>query len=202
MAKLILQGNKEMEIPNDMALQIKEDMISGRSNSSVYEVGVITVRGRLINQVYVDGETKENERYDLDNPEHKQIIRQYEREWNNFCESVEKKYRTFICFLWKSRAIVCKGEPVLSKTGKMIWPNFEVYSPSLYAEYVKKDGGLSELLIRRKYSEKTEEQAQENLTELEEVKKPLWRSNATKTEDIYKNDAEIPEGIDPRSIFE
>ena len=50
--------------------------------------------------------------------------------------------------------------------------------------------GLQSLNIRRKYAEKMEEQAQNNLAGLEEIKKSL--------KDIYKNDAE--DEINPAEI--
>lgn|SRR3990167_1572991 len=145
MAKIILQGNKEIEIPQNDALGIKEDMFIGKANGAVYEIGQITIRGRLINQVILDGEFSTNDEYNLDNPLWKEKVKDFEKEILSYFETAE--YKTFENFLADKKIIKITRQ-------RTHYADYDLIDGRVgeYDVYKKLWSGVNSLRVRRKYA--------------------------------------------------
>lgn len=148
----------------------------------------IQVREELLRSIYLEirepndmdffqakGGKEHPKRYDLYDSIDREIVRQFEREWNEWLEIMPYEKQTFQFFLWHKRASVYRGEPHIDQKGEPgklrygIHQEF-VFNPNLFAEYQKKWSAYNELGYLRERAKRNQDK---QFDELRQDKKEL-----------------------------
>lgn len=158
MAKIYLKARKEpMVVDNSTARDLNEQWLSGKLT------GVVSVEGNTFEARDLRGiegvvANWEDDKIDLDNPEHRKIVREFEREFLSFIENNPEKYLKEVTGpngTWKIgfREYWCESLGIIKfkhpKESPLYLCDIEILSPNLYGKFEKKWSAFQELRYRR-----------------------------------------------------
>jgi hypothetical protein len=112
MAKIKLRNQENMlEISNDLAKEIKRIVLDNSiPRTTPIDLKVMMVDKGAVSAVFLDSERPEELKYyDLENPEHKQIIRNFETELLTWFETQEPENQKYEKYLFSLGILTNKG---------------------------------------------------------------------------------------------
>ena len=112
MAHIKLRGQENMlEVSNDLAKEIKRIVLDNAiSRTTPIDLKVMMVDKGAVSAVFLDNERIKDERmYDLENPEDKQAVLDFERNFNNWCETQEPENQKYDHYLKDLGILTDKG---------------------------------------------------------------------------------------------
>ena len=111
-AYIKIRGQDNMlEVPNELAREIKKIVLDNSiPRTTPIDLKVMMVDKGAVSAVFLDSERPEELKYyDLENPEQKQIILDFEKDFNVWCETQEPENRTYEKYLFSLGVLTNKG---------------------------------------------------------------------------------------------
>jgi len=157
MAKIYLRARRPIEVDNETAKKIKREWLN-KDLPDMVDVGSDIFKSqdiRGIEGIY-DKQNGKNGGYDLDNPSHKSIIKQFEKDFLDWLDkSPEYQNKPFSFFEWSESLGAIKINEQNIET---------IVDIVLYEELNKKWSALQDLRNRRVMAKKSENESLENLS--------------------------------------